>query len=375
MRGVYYDSKSSYRRECALHLNDNRQLELDGVDVNAVPLDSVSISPRIGDSTRFITFPNDAVFETPDNDGVDALLAETETDVRWLYIHYWERNKKLILLSVMSLVSFTYLLVIFGIPLMSRSLAHALPASVSVKLAGEVLQTLDDRVFSPTQLSEQRQQQLREQFNSLNGGLNEFQFKIHFRKGNAIGANAFALPDGAVVMTDELVALADNDLELESVMLHEIGHVVHRHALRLLIENSSAALVLIWLTGDIEASSSWFAALPTILLQSGYSRDVEREADSYALERMLASGISPQYFADMMKKLNPDATSDNVAQEKAAQEKDNQEPSTAEVENDSDQSQGDSHHWLDYISSHPATASRIRRFEEAAASQQPGLSR
>ena len=171
-------------------------------------------------------------------------------------------------------------------------------------------------------------------------------------------------------MTDELIALADNDWQLQSVMLHEIGHVMHRHSLRRLIENSSTILLMIWLTGDMEASVGWLATLPTILLQSGYSRDIEREADGYALDRMLESGISPQHFANMMKKLDSSKSRNDVGQEK-----NNHKPNSAEDENSPKQTQkkdDDDRSWADYISSHPATASRIKRFEEAAALRQPG---
>jgi Zn-dependent protease with chaperone function len=171
-------------------------------------------------------------------------------------------------------------------------------------------------------------------------------------------------------MTDELIELAADDLELQSVMLHEIGHVVHRHSLRRLIENSGATLLLIWLTGDIEAGSSWATILPTILLQSSYSRDIEREADGYALDRMLVTGISPQHFASMMKKLDSLKSHGD-----AGEEKDNLEPGSEEGEDSPKPTQGkgnNGRHWLDYISSHPPTTSRIRRFEDAAALHQSG---
>ena len=32
-------------------------------------------------------------------------------------------------------------------------------------------------------------------------------YMLHFRKGGPIGPNAFALPDGTIVLTDELVDL------------------------------------------------------------------------------------------------------------------------------------------------------------------------
>lgn len=226
---------------------------------------------------------------------------------------------------------------------------------MSTKLAGEVLERLDERVLSPTELAQQRQSTLQNQFAFLTAGLQDFRFTLRFRKGNMVGANAFALPDGTIVMTDELVALADNDFELQSVLLHEIGHVVNRHSLRQLIENSSSALLVIWLTGDIEAGSSWFATLPTLLLHASYSRDIEWEADAYALEQMRTANISPQYFADLMKKLDTANLSPATGNDKRA---DGNSTDNAREKSTDD--------WLDYISTHPPTVDRIKRFEGAA---------
>ena len=50
-------------------------------------------------------------------------------------------------------------------------------------------------------------------------------YQLEFRHGGYIDANAFALPSGIIVMTDELVELAKSDDELISVLAHEIGHV------------------------------------------------------------------------------------------------------------------------------------------------------
>lgn len=125
MLGVYYDSNSSQRHECSLQLNHEQLITLIGIEIPPVPLSKVCVSPRIGDSSRFITFPDDAVFETQDNDAVDALLLNHSSNHRWFIIHYWERNKKLILLSMVSLAGIIYLLLAFAIPLMSRAVAYS----------------------------------------------------------------------------------------------------------------------------------------------------------------------------------------------------------------------------------------------------------
>ena len=77
---------------------------------------------------------------------------------------------------------------------------------------------------------------------------------------SALKANAFALPSGIVVLTDELEALAQHDDELSAVFAHEIGHVVHRHSMRMVIQHSASALLMLGLLGDVNSATSVVAA-------------------------------------------------------------------------------------------------------------------
>ena len=52
----------------------------------------------------------------------------------------------------------------------------------------------------------------------------------HFTVLNDPQVNAFALPGGYVYITRGLLALAENEAEMASVLAHEIGHVTARHA-------------------------------------------------------------------------------------------------------------------------------------------------
>ncbi len=62
---------------------------------------------------------------------------------------------------------------------------------------------------------------------------------VEFRASPIIGANAFALPGGIVIVTDQLMQLAEHDDEILAVLAHEIGHVKHRHVLRGLPQDSA----------------------------------------------------------------------------------------------------------------------------------------
>jgi len=90
-------------------------------------------------------------------------------------------------------------------------------------------------------------------------------------------------------------------------------------------------VIMSLVVGDIGTSAGLLATLPTLLLESKYSRNFETEADHFAFEYMQAQAIDTQHFANIMRRL----TADSEAEESEFQ----------------------------YIASHPQTVERIRAFE------------
>ena len=120
---------------------------------------------------------------------------------------------------------------------------------------------------------------------------------------SSIGANALALPDGTIILTDELYVLAESNDEIHAVLLHEIGHIHHRHSLRKLIEAFSMSFLVMTVTGDVSAGSSVIASAPAFIIQASYSQHMELEADDFSLAFMQANGIAPENFAKILTKL------------------------------------------------------------------------
>lgn len=173
--------------------------------------------------------------------------------------------------------------------------------STETVLGTETLQLLDRVMFKPTVLDTARQKELELLFAQVVDALDATDrfYTLQLRSSSKIGANAFALPGGTVIMTDELVELAERDEEIAAVLAHEVGHVRHRHAMRQVIQGSAVGLIVTALTGDVFSASSLAAALPTMLVDAKFSRDMERQADDVALEYLLQKGrrlnISPRF--------------------------------------------------------------------------------
>ncbi|NJM42911.1 MAG: M48 family metallopeptidase [Brachymonas sp.] len=113
--------------------------------------------------------------------------------------------------------------------------------------------------------------------------------QLEFRQSE-IGPNAFALPGGIMVMTDELVEMVKDDDTVLGVLGHELGHITRRHGMRQLVQVGVLQGVLSIAFGDY---GSLITTAPLILGSMAYSRAHEREADDDSIAYMKAAGINP----------------------------------------------------------------------------------
>lgn len=197
----------------------------------------------------------------------------------------------------------TWILLEVGVPAAARHIAAAVPPTAEATLRRESIKAVDGWLFSPSQLPAERQAHIEALFDGVLGDDPALStFELEFRSSR-IGANAFAFPGGVVVVTDELVALAENDDELLAVLAHEAGHLAHDHSLRILLQNSASALIIAGLTGDLTNITALSATIPTVLMQAKYSRAFEREADEFAFDYLMNSGRDPGALRDLLKRM------------------------------------------------------------------------
>lgn len=187
----------------------------------------------------------------------------------------------------------------FGTPWVAGQLTRHVPLAWEQRLARQALARLDESHFTPSRLAPARQAELRRRFAELAAtvqGSAAHQpypgyappLTLAFRAG--MGANAFALPGGTIVLTDALVEKARTvpgagDAALLGVLAHEIGHVAHRHVTRMVVEQGVLQVGLGLALGDVPTLTASSAALLTGL---AYSRAHERQADCYAIALLRA---------------------------------------------------------------------------------------
>jgi Zn-dependent protease with chaperone function len=103
---------------------------------------------------------------------------------------------------------------------------------------------------------------------------------------------AFALPGGFVYLTRPLLELCDFDEdEIACVVGHEMGHVVHGHAMER-ITNQLLTSAATSIPGGL--LSQWILSTGMSLLHSAYSQDQEFDADEFGARLAAAAGYDPR---------------------------------------------------------------------------------
>jgi predicted Zn-dependent protease len=116
--------------------------------------------------------------------------------------------------------------------------------------------------------------------------------------------NAFAVPGGYLYVTRQLVALANDEAELASVLGHEAGHIAARHSSerkRASILSQLLAVGVGVVTGSSQLGG--FAGQITQGVVLSYSRKQELEADDLGVRYIAAAGYDPTASASFLASL------------------------------------------------------------------------
>jgi Zn-dependent protease with chaperone function len=337
-RGYYYDGRSSAGRLVTLE-RDGTDLKIrgEGLDLS-LPADSARLSPKVGGGRRSIRFANGALCELTTDAQLEQLLGVDGGRLHRLLYH-WERSLPLATLALVLTLAVVVCFIRFAVPAIAKHAALAIPAASEAALGKDSLAFLDKYLMKPSTLPEERQRQAKAVFRDLQAKLPEAkQYRVELRSAPSVGANAFALPGGTIVVTDAMVELAVGKDQLIGVLAHEAAHERSRHALRQVLQSTGTGLLIAALTGDITSITSLAATLPTALIDAGYSREFENEADDAAVSFLKKAGISPKIYADTLASLQ--AEHDKKTEEKGSRRR-----------------------WslLELFSTHPQTPDRIKR--------------
>ena len=355
--GNWHKAGSAAQASAVFHVNgESFTLEIEGENTFYGSINDLHVSNRLGNVERKVTLANGSVFATKDNDAIDVLFKKKNKFNS--IIHAVETNLTTVLISLALTAVCTVGFFIWGIPWIGVKVAHALPEKTNEIIASHSFKFLDKYLFDETQLEPERMEQIRSHFNSAlvptssNKAIN---YQLHFRDWSVLGLgipNALALPSGDLILTDKFVELSESQDEIDSVLFHEMGHVIHRHSLEMVVESAIFSVAIMMITGDSNGFADLGISLGSLIISSNYSRSHESEADEYAFDQMLKAKIDPIVFSEILNRIT--GYMDDMEDEIQNREK---------PEKSMD----------DYLSSHPSNEERNWRAKQYSECFQQGL--
>lgn len=125
--------------------------------------------------------------------------------------------------------------------------------------------------------------------------------------------NAFATPSGLIFMTRGMLRLANSEDDVAAIVAHEVGHIVHQHGIKAIKTSrintalTSVALTSVQMASDEEIAELTAAFEDSVqdvtgtLVNSGYSRGAEREADAEAIAILQRLGYDPNALVRVLE--------------------------------------------------------------------------
>lgn len=113
--------------------------------------------------------------------------------------------------------------------------------------------------------------------------------------------NAFALPGGHIVLTSALIDMAPGPDAVLGVVGHELGHVVHGHAMERVMRYGLVSSLISLVVGDF--GGGFLAVAVSQMAEAGFSQEQERQADAFAIDIMGQGNFTTQGMAVLFQRM------------------------------------------------------------------------
>lgn len=305
--GEFFEAGSGRSVLGRFHMDAEKEefsLTADGEDYFG-SLSDLTIEPPLGQQPRKIYLPGGHMFQTDEREAMAAALPRSG----WSFVAAIEKFGPHLLPIAIATPFLAYglyrLLMLFFVNV-ALSLT---PATVVYQMDNSTMATLDRFVTKESNLPDVRRAELSSVFDDLvqEGASGRSKrtpkYKLLFRSGR-MGPNAFALPGGTIVITDDLVEMFPNDIDvLAGVLGHEIGHVEMEHSLKRVYRAVGVATMVTLMAGDAGPMVEDILLEGGALLSLSFSRHQETDSDNFAVDLMHDIGRDPEAMAKFFEEM------------------------------------------------------------------------
>lgn len=216
------------------------------------------------------------------------------------------------------------------------SLVRRIPSDMEESLGRQILPSVlpAEAIVRDAELQAELQSLLR--ILITRNKINQPRIRLYISRDPAL--NAFALPGGILIFNAGMLTAAGSPEEILGVAAHELAHVTEKHVLKSMVQSLGLTAIVMFFLGDVSELGVYILRQSQVLLQNGFSRKQEAEADDIGLDYLIAAGVHPQGLLQFLQRLEQKKS--NRAQDKSLEK-----VST-------------------FLSTHPLTADRIRNIKE-----------
>jgi predicted Zn-dependent protease len=126
---------------------------------------------------------------------------------------------------------------------------------------------------------------------------------LHFLVIKSAEVNAFALPNGQIVVYTGILEKLQNSNELAAVLAHEAVHVNSRHSIKMLCRDLASYLLISLIFSDVNGIMAILADNAQELHALSYSRKFENESDEKGLNILMNNHINPTGMVQLFELL------------------------------------------------------------------------
>ena len=252
----------------------------------------LSVESRIGATERRVNFPDGTLFLTDRHAALEHLLADNSGS----RLHQAEKFHPRLIVITLACLAGAWGVWKYGLSVLVALAVSMTPPELMEAIDTGIMQTLDLMLARPSALNIEEKAAAQNSFDrvlaALGPAVEQHDYNLQFRNLPRVGANAFALPHGTIIVTDDLVRLLSTDA-LAGVIGHEIGHVAEQHGLIQLYRSLGLYLLVGLLAGDTGPVLEQVLLEGNLLLSLPYSRQHELEADRFGLDLATRAGFDP----------------------------------------------------------------------------------
>lgn len=300
---IYFDGLSARLHEVELEASA-AGIVIAGADVARVYAPAEArLAERFDNAPAVLHFSDGARCET--SPAVHAELARALGYRETLAVR-WQARWQGALAALVLLAAIIAATAFWGVPAAGEMIAARLPASADAAMGKTMLTgLLRQGVVSPTRFSDERIEEILRIMDTVRPAHPRVPIRLRLYQSNQLGPNALALPDGTIILTDEMVRIILDKrrvfddyttAQLAGVLAHEVGHIEQRHGARVIARTSLGTALSASLFGDFSALA---AGVPAVLSTMSYKREMETEADEYAMKALRSHGMPLEPLADL----------------------------------------------------------------------------